>query len=250
MKGKEESYSIRHVAPSGANITDEEIQECRAWRKENLRALRFPVEGFDHSYGEKIIREVDSRQLGSMDEDAPRNDETPQYEFGRTLTQDDAPVGSLRDKWRLLPHFLRLRSLLRQHIDSFDHFINVEMQQIVKSPSACEIRSDHDPKFYLRYEACWVGEPSIEEDSYDVRPSTPYHSRIRDNTYSAPIYVNVRYVRGKEIVVKRGVQIGRMPIMLRSQKCVLRDKTDDQLAQLKECPLDPVSFVPCKSIFN
>ena len=65
----------------------------------------------------------------------------------------DEPVGSLQEKLRLLPYFLQLRSILRQHINSFDHFVDVAMKEIVNSPSASKIRSDHDPKFYLRYEA-------------------------------------------------------------------------------------------------
>ena len=54
------------------------------------------------------------------------------HEYGAPRTPLDAPVGSLRDKWRLVPHFLRLRGLMKQHIDSYDHFIGVEMKQIVQ----------------------------------------------------------------------------------------------------------------------
>ena len=133
---------------------------------------------------------------------------------------------------------MKVRSLMRQHIDSYDHFVNVEMRQIVQSPSACEIRSDYDPKFYLRYTDCWVGEPSIEEDSYAVTTqATPFQCRLRDCTYSAPIYVNVRYTRGRQIVVKKKVCIGRMPIMLRSSKCLLSGKAERELALMKECPV-------------
>ncbi len=164
------------------------------------------------------------------------------------LQIDDAPVGSVQDKWRLLPYFLQLRSLLRQHVDSFDYFVETEMQQIVKSASAREIRSEHDPKFYLRYEACWVGEPSIEEDSYTMKSITPFECRLRDCTYSAPIYVNVRYIRGRQPVVKRNVMIGRIPIMLRSKKCLLRDQTHDALAAMKECPYDPGGYFIVKGV--
>jgi DNA-directed RNA polymerase III subunit RPC2 len=114
-------------------------------------------------------------------------------EYGSTRTPLDAPIGALKDKWRVLPHFLQVRSLMRQHIDSFDYFVNIEMKEIVQSPSACEIRSDHDPKFYLRYTNCWVGETQV----------TPYQCRLRDCTHSAPIYVNVRYTRGRQIVVEK-----------------------------------------------
>jgi len=162
---------------------------------------------------------------------------------------DDAPVGRLIDKWRLLPYFLSLRSLLRQHIDSFDHFVERELKAIVQSPSAREIRSDHDPKFYLQYEDVWVGtEPSVEEESFAMQKITPFQCRLRDCTYSAPIYVTVRYTRGHQIVVKRNVMIGRLPIMLRSKTCVLRDKSEDELAALKECPYDPGGYFIIKGV--
>jgi hypothetical protein len=56
---------------------------------------------------------------------------------------------------------------------------------------------------------------------------------------SAPIYVNIRYTRGKdELVHKQDVQIGRMPVMLKSSNCVLNGKSEEQLAQMNECPID------------
>ena len=64
-------------------------------------------------------------------------------------------------------------------------------------------------------------------------------------TYAAPITVDVEYTRGKEIVTRQakngvgGVVIGRIPLMLRSSRCVLTGKNEDELARLGECPLDP-----------
>lgn len=43
-----------------------------------------------------------------------------------------APVGELRDKWELVPAFLRVRGLVRQHLDSFNYFVNVEIKKILK----------------------------------------------------------------------------------------------------------------------
>ncbi len=54
------------------------------------------------------------------------------HEYGASRTTLDSPIGGLREKWRVLPHFLKLRGLMRQHIDSFDHFVSVEMKQIVQ----------------------------------------------------------------------------------------------------------------------
>lgn len=71
---------------------------------------------------------------------------------------------------------------------------------------------------------------------------TPNECRLRDLTYAAPIYVDVEYVRGKQIVRRTGNCIGRLPIMLRSNKCVLMGKDDTEMAKLNECPLDPGGY--------
>ena len=68
---------------------------------------------------------------------------------------------------------------------------------------------------------------------------TPHECRLRDLTYSAQIYVDIHYVRGNQRVQRKNVSIGRMPIMLRSSHCVLTGKSDAELAQMCECPLDP-----------
>eukprot|EP00532_Pseudo-nitzschia_australis_P009769 CAMPEP_0168242180 /NCGR_PEP_ID=MMETSP0140_2-20121125/23258_1 /TAXON_ID=44445 /ORGANISM="Pseudo-nitzschia australis, Strain 10249 10 AB" /LENGTH=1278 /DNA_ID=CAMNT_0008177215 /DNA_START=92 /DNA_END=3928 /DNA_ORIENTATION=- len=221
------------------------------WRTEHLQPLEVPREGYGHIYGQETIDEVDRTDLGDANPEVSASGhpllKNP-HDFGSSKTPDDAPVGSLKDKWRLLPHFLKMRSLMRQHVDSFDHFVNVEMKQIVQSPSAREIRSEHDPNFYLRYTDCWLGEPSVEEDSYATSTATPFQCRLRDCTYSAPIYVNVRYTRGRQIVVKRKVKIGQMPIMLRSQKCILYGKSEHELAKLKECPYDPGGYFVVKGV--
>lgn len=71
---------------------------------------------------------------------------------------------------------------------------------------------------------------------------TPNECRLRDLTYAAPIFVDVEYVRGKQIVRRPGNFIGRMPIMLRSSKCILNGKDETDMARLNECPLDPGGY--------
>jgi DNA-directed RNA polymerase III subunit RPC2 len=226
------------------------LNEWADWRK-NLPTLQVPKQGYGHVFGQATLDEIDNSVLGDGSSHIPATGDAElknPHDFGSTKTPDDAPVGALKDKWRLLPHFLKIRSLMRQHIDSFDHLVNVELNQIVQSPSAREIRSEHDPNFFLQYLHCWLGEPSVHEDSYASTKATPFQCRLRDCTYSAPIYVNVRYTRGRQIVVKRGVEIGRMPIMLRSQKCILYGKTERELAALKECPHDPGGYFIVKGV--
>lgn len=72
-----------------------------------------------------------------------------------------------------------------------------------------------------------------------VSKVTPMQCRLRNMTYSAPITVDVEYTRGRQLVKRKGVVIGRMPIMLQSSKCVLTGKSREALARLNECPYDP-----------
>ena len=84
-----------------------------------------------------------------------------------------------------------------------------------------------------------------DTDSVD-KSITPHEARLRDMTYSAQIRVNVEYTRGKNIVRRRGIPIGRLPIMLRSNKCVLTGKDEATLARMRECPLDPGGYFVVK----
>jgi DNA-directed RNA polymerase III subunit RPC2 len=44
---------------------------------------------------------------------------------------------------------LRLRGLVKQHIDSFNHFLNIDLKDIIKANDI--ITSDADPNFYLKF---------------------------------------------------------------------------------------------------
>jgi len=82
----------------------------------------------------------------------------------------------------------------------------------------------------------------VEEGLGVRRATTPQECRLRDLTYSAPITVSVEYTRGAERILKKGIVIGRMPVMLRSNICVLNGKDDAELAKMQECPLDPGGY--------
>lgn len=148
----------------------------------------------------------------------------------------------LIDKAALIPSFLKTKGLFNQHIASFNYFVDVEIKNIVKANN--KITSDANPVFYLKYNDINVGMPSSEEGFNIINEKiTPHECRLRDMTYSAPIYVNVEYTRGNQRVVSKNIVIGRMPIMLRSSRCVLsRLTTEEDMAHASECPYDPGGY--------
>ena len=65
---------------------------------------------------------------------------------GKHLTD---PINTPRDKWNLLPAFLKVKGLIKQHIDSFNYFIEVELKNIVRANR--KVTSDVDQRFWLEY---------------------------------------------------------------------------------------------------
>ncbi|OEL36735.1 DNA-directed RNA polymerase III subunit 2 [Dichanthelium oligosanthes] len=172
------------------------------------------------------------------DRDDAAGKEVPPPPSYRSLA---APVANPVDKFALLPAFLKVRGLVKEHIDSFNYFITRGIRNIVQANNRIEARND--PNIYLRYTNVHVGKPSVQVD-YKIEEITPHFCRLTDRTYSAPIRVDIEYTVGKqhELQLKRNVLIGYMPIMLRSYTCILHGKDEAELARLGECPLDPGGY--------
>ena len=66
-------------------------------------------------------------------------------EWEATLSKEElaAPVKTIEDKWKLLPAFLKVKGLVKQHIDSYNYFINVDIKKIMKAND--KVTSDADP---------------------------------------------------------------------------------------------------------
>ena len=121
------------------------------------------------------------------------------------------------------------------------------MRRIVKANQ--RILSDIDPRFFIEYNNIYLGRPTRQEEDYADMSRfrwestvTPNECRQRDTSYSAPIMVDVSYWRGVRTVRRKGIVIGRLPVMLRSNRCILTNKSEDEMADVRECPLDPGGY--------
>jgi DNA-directed RNA polymerase III subunit RPC2 len=102
----------------------------------------------------------------------------------------------------------------------------------------------HHSDLLSRYTDIKIGKPEryASEERRLVNEVTPNECRLRDLTYAAPIKVDFKYIRGKKLVKRENVIIGRMPIMLRSSRCHLAGKNDGDMARMNECALDPGGY--------
>ena len=157
----------------------------------------------------------------------------------------NTPIKKVEDKWKLVPAFLRLRGLVKQHIDSFNYFLNVDMKKMVAANSMINSDNPNFRDYYLKFTNIYVGMPTIVEDN-SLHNLTPNECRIRDLTYSAPIYVDLEYTKGEKVNRTKKVPIGYMPIMLGSSNCWLSGKDHTELAKIRECPYDPKGYFVIK----
>ncbi|TGO67960.1 hypothetical protein BOTNAR_0032g00040 [Botryotinia narcissicola] len=74
----------------------------------------------------KRKRATKTRQAPAVVEPAPKRDDDgfaallePFYD-GKSLTD---PISTAKDKWNLVPAFLKVKGLVKQHIDSFNYFV-------------------------------------------------------------------------------------------------------------------------------
>ncbi len=153
-----------------------------------------------------------------------------------------SPLSKIEEKWKLIPAFLQVHGLVKQHIDSFNYFTDIEIKNIIRSESNHEVKSEINPKFSLKYKDIHIGLPTIEEE-LGISPITPHECRLRNLTYSAPILVDITYTFDDcTEIVKNNICIGKLPIMLGSNHCRLKGKNYKELIALKECPYDPKGY--------
>ena len=153
------------------------------------------------------------------------------------------PINTAQDKWNLLPAFLRVKGLVKQHLDSFDYFTDVALKEIVRANAL--VRSETSRDKFIMFTDIRVGKPNRLEDrttGYVESGVTPNECRLRDITYAAPIYVDVTYSKQSGKYAKKDIQIGRMPMMLRSGKCVLSGRSEKEMSLLNECSVDPGGY--------
>ncbi|KAI0124940.1 hypothetical protein BJ170DRAFT_482699 [Xylariales sp. AK1849] len=158
---------------------------------------------------------------------------------GKKLTD---PISTVEDKNQLLPAFLKVKGLVKQHIDSYNFFVDREIKEIIKANRT--VRSDVTGSFFIEFLDIRVELPDRADfNEYRVANEiSPMECRLRDMTYSAKILVDIAYPREKVRVVRRNVELARMPVMLRSNKCRLYGANNAQMELMNECPLDPGGY--------
>lgn len=148
------------------------------------------------------------------------------------------------DRWVLVEAFIEEKGLVRQHLASYNDFVEHGMQAVVNEVGKIEIEGED---YYVKLGKIEVGyPPAIKEADGSRNLITPAEARIRNLTYSAPIYLEMSVVYkadGREIEEEPvQVYIGQLPIMLKSVKCPLSTMSREELIEIGEDPDDPGGY--------
>jgi len=151
---------------------------------------------------------------------------------------------TIEDRWVLIEAMVKELGLVRQHLDSYNEFIQVGMQNVVREIGSIK---PEIPNYYVRINKIDMDPPNIREADGSLNEIYPSEARIRNLTYTAPLYLEMTPIRiddaGNEIPRETSrVFVGRMPIMLKSKVCPLSRMTDEELIKAGEDPNDPGGY--------
>lgn len=137
----------------------------------------------------------------------------------------------------LVRKFLEEYSLVESNILSFNDFIDNKMQQICAEVSKNLVSED----VKIDLGKIRVEKPDIIEADGSRHPMLPTEARLRNLTYSASIFMEINVKAGGESEHSE-VEVGRIPIMVKSKYCHLHNMSKEQLIENNIDPADPGGY--------
>jgi len=155
---------------------------------------------------------------------------------------------SKEDTHLLLKSFFKEKGLVRQHLDSFNEFIDHGLQEVIDEVGEIPIEIPESP-YKVKLGQIWIIDPqtritgpyAIEVDG-TKHEFYPLEARLRNLTYAAPIALEMTpVIDGREQDTEL-VYVGNIPVMLKSKLCFLSQLSREELIACGEDPDDPGGY--------
>jgi len=167
----------------------------------------------------------------------------------------------LEEPYNIIESYFRgqhLERLVRHQIESYNHFINYQVQRTIQMFNPVTVRSEND---YVEDKGMYLLETSINFENFKLYPPQihenngatklmfPQEAKLRNFTYASTMTVDIKIqytVRNTEQMnnpkiitrILPKINIGKMPIMLKSSICILNQNRHIQPELTGECPMD------------
>ena len=151
-----------------------------------------------------------------------------------------------------------LERLVRHQIESYNHFVNYQILRTIQMFNPVTIRSENDfviekDKYFLEVFISFTNfklyPPQIHENNGATKTMLPQEAKLRNFTYASTMTVdlNIKYVirNTENMDVPKTIEktlpkinIGKLPIMLKSSICVLKQNSHINPMYTGECSMD------------
>jgi len=129
--------------------------------------------------------------------------------------------------------YLKEHSLVESNIVSFNEFLDFRIQEIVNEIA----ESIDNEEFEINLGKIEVGKPQITEADGSNALIMPSDARLRNLTYSAPVTLELT-VKKDDQIDSEVVEIGRIPIMVKSKACNTHGMSKEELIANYNDPMD------------
>ena len=163
--------------------------------------------------------------------------------------------------WNIIESYFRgqhLERFVRHQLESYNNFVGYQIIKTIEMFNPVHIASDqdfdpvskkHSLEIFITFENFHIYRPQIHENNGAIKLMFPQEARLRNFTYasSTTIDINIKYVvrsgpnlENTQTFYKTipKVHIGKLPIMLKSNICVLNQYKHFENTQTGECKFD------------
>lgn len=145
------------------------------------------------------------------------------------------------DLWEVAKSFIAEEGLVQHHLKSYNSFIREGLQALIDSIGEQEVKTKYGT-VALKFGTVEVEQPRVVEIDGTVHTVTPTEARLRDLTYAAPFFVRMSLYVDDRLVSNERVEVGIVPVMVRSEICPLSKATEDEMIRLGEDSRDPGGY--------
>jgi DNA-directed RNA polymerase subunit B len=155
---------------------------------------------------------------------------------------------SKEDTHMLLRAFFKEKGLVRQHLDSYNEFIDHGLQEVIDEVAEIPIEVPEAP-YKVKLGQIWIIDPQtritgpyVTEVDGTKHEIYPMEGRLRNLTYAAPVALEMTpVIDGREQDTEL-VYVGNIPVMLKSKLCFLSQLSREELIACGEDPDDPGGY--------
>ena len=137
----------------------------------------------------------------------------------------------------IVKKYLEGHSLVESNITSYNNFIGHRMQEIVE-----EIQETiNNEDFEINLGKIKVGKPKVIEADGSSSVVMPSDARLRHLTYAAPVSLEISVKKDNQVDSEE-VEIGKIPVMIKSEYCNTHGLSKEELVKNYNDPMDPGGY--------